>query len=219
LVRVATPSYPRTGSTRLDLVAIGASTGGPNALTEVLRRLPGSLPVPVIITQHMPPQFTKYLAERLDTVSELKVREATTGGRIEPGSVWVAPGDHHLVPDRREGKLVVELNQNPPENSCRPAVDPMFRAAAQVVRGRVLGVVQTGMGTDGAQGAGAIKEAGGQVIVQDQASSVVWGMPRAVVEAGHADLILPLADIADEILRRLAAGRAWSSPATAEGRG
>ncbi len=202
--RPRAPALPQ----RVDVVGIGSSTGGPNALTEVFSRLPATFPVPIVVTQHMPPLFTRYLAERLNDVSGLTVREAVTGARLEPGTAWVAPGDHHLT-IRQEGPwMTVVLNQDPPENSCRPAVDPMFRSLAAVYGARVLGVVLTGMGHDGGVGAEHLKAAGGQVIVQDEATSVVWGMPGTVAEAGLADQVLPLAAIGDELNRRVTVGRA-----------
>lgn len=206
----AAPARPRNPSLpqRVDVVGIGSSTGGPNALTELFAKLPASFPVPIVVTQHMPPLFTRYLAERLNEVSGLTVREATNGVRLEPGTAWVAPGDHHLTIRQDGPRMTVVLNQEPPENSCRPAVDPMFRSLASVYGAKVLGVVLTGMGHDGGVGSDHIKAAGGQVIVQDEATSVVWGMPGTVADAGLADQVLPLPAIADELIRRVTVGRA-----------
>lgn len=192
---------------RVDLLAIGVSTGGPNALATVLAALPADFPLPIVIVQHMPPVFTRFLANRLDTLSPLTVREGETGGVVEPGSIWVAPGDHHMVL-RREGVQVrLSLNQGPQENSCRPAVDPLFRSAAELYGARVLALVLTGMGYDGLVGARAIHAAGGPIVVQDQASSVVWGMPGAVAEAGLAAAVLPLESVAADLIRRARVGR------------
>lgn len=187
----------------VDAVLIGVSTGGPNALAEVVPQLPSNLPVPVLITQHMPPLFTRMLAERLSEHSHLKVHEATDGMPITAGSGYLAPGDFHLELRRHGLTLEAALSKAPPENSCRPAVDVMMRSAVALFGGRLLAVIMTGMGQDGLRGCQAVKEAGGQVIVQDQASSVVWGMPGAVANAGLADAVLPLSEIASEIVWRL----------------
>ncbi len=191
----------------IEILAIGSSTGGPNALAEVLPHLPADFPVPVVVVQHMPPLFTRLLADRLNSQSELAVREAEGGRTLEPGQVWIAPGDYHMTVERKGPGVVVNLNQDPAENSCRPAVDVLFRSVAETYGPGVLGVVMTGMGTDGARGAARIREAGGEILVQDQASSVVWGMPGAVVSAGAADKICPLAEISLEVVWRVAASR------------
>lgn len=199
---------PRVGlPQRIDVVAIGVSTGGPNALAEVLPRLPGDFPVPIVIVQHMPPVFTRFLADRLSAASQLTVREAEEGARLVPGTVWVAPGNFHMVLRKDAEGVRVVLNQDPPENSCRPAVDPLFRSVAQCYGERVLGVVLTGMGYDGLRGASEIRRAGGVMIAQDEATSVVWGMPGALVQNGQADLVLPLARIAPELAERALVGR------------
>ena len=187
---------------RCDLVAIGSSTGGPNALHEVLTRLPGSLPVPVVITQHMPPVFTRLLAERLDGACELTVREAHEGAVIRPGEVWIAPGDHHMVLRQVDGRVELAVNQDPPENSCRPAVDVMFRSVDRVFGRRAMAVVLTGMGADGQRGCEHLRDSGATIVAQDEASSVVWGMPGAVARAGLADDVVPLSEIAPAIVAR-----------------
>jgi two-component system chemotaxis response regulator CheB len=186
-------------------VVVGVSTGGPNALAEVIPALPARLGVPVLIVQHMPPTFTGLLAQRLDSRSALSVREGVDGTPVELGTAWIAPGGRHMVARRSGASVVVGLHDGPPEHSCRPAVDVLFRSAATVWGPGVLAVVLTGMGRDGADGAAAIRAAGGQVIVQDEASSVVWGMPGAVVADGQADRVLPLGSIASEISSRLMA--------------
>jgi two-component system chemotaxis response regulator CheB len=198
------PVEPRTGPPKKPAVlVIGSSTGGPEALVRVLPALPASLPVPVLLVQHMPPVFTRQFAQRLDRLCPLNVVEAVDGSRLAPGTVHLAPGDHHLVVRAGRNGHETALNQGPPENFCRPAVDPLFRSAVAAYDGAVLGVVLTGMGSDGRNGAGEIRAAGGAVVVQDQATSVVWGMPGAVTQAGFADEILPLSAVADAILRRL----------------
>jgi len=197
----------KLGSQRIDILAIGVSTGGPNALAEVIPRLPQDFPVPVVVVQHMPPLFTRLLAERLDSRSALSVQEAEAGTSLEPGQVWIARGDYHMAVGRKGTDAILNLNQDPPENFCRPAVDVLFRSTAQTYGANVLGVVMTGMGSDGARGAAHIREAGGEILVQDEASSVVWGMPGAVVSAGAADKICPLPEISQEIVRRVTSNR------------
>lgn len=193
---------------RVDIVAIGSSTGGPNALAELFAKLPAGFPVPIVLTQHMPPLFTRLLAERLSTVSPIKVREAKEGDVLEPGHAYLAPGDHHLTLVRDGAAVKVALNQEPPENSCRPAVDPMLRSVVSIYKGATLAVICTGMGQDGYRGCQEVREHGGQIVVQDEATSVVWGMPGFVAKGGLAHAVLPLADIAREITRRTALKRA-----------
>jgi two-component system chemotaxis response regulator CheB len=192
---------------RIDIVAIGTSTGGPNALAEVIPRLARDLAVPVVVVQHMPPLFTRLLAERLNAQSALAVHEAEPGVTLEAGHAWVARGDYHMTVRRKDNAATLQLNQDPPENSCRPAVDVLFRSVAANFGANSLGVVMTGMGSDGARGATCIREAGGEILVQDAATSVVWGMPGAVVAAGVADKICALPELAQEIQRRVTASR------------
>lgn len=180
------------------VVVVGVSTGGPAALEALLPQFPASFPLPVLIVQHMPQLFTRLLAERLNGLCRMRVREAAMGMRPEPGVVEIARGDWHLELSR-DFHLV--LNQNQPENFCRPAVDALFRSAALATAGHLLGVVLTGMGTDGLAGCRAIRDAGGTVMAQDQATSVIWGMPGAVANAGLAHRILPLGAMAAEIQR------------------
>lgn len=184
-------------------VVIGVSTGGPQALPALIARLPRDLGVPVLMVQHMPPMFTALLAESLSKLGGIPVREAAHGDVVEPGQVWLAPGDRHMMVELQGNGPVLSLAQGPPENSCRPSVDVLFRSAAKVYGRQLLGVVLTGMGRDGLRGAREIVEAGGRVIAQDAASSVVWGMPGAVAAAGLADTVLDLGDIADAIVRRV----------------
>lgn len=186
-----------------EVVAIGVSTGGPNALAQIFPEFPADFPCPILVVQHMPPLFTRMLAERLCNQSNLQVNEAGNAMPAEPGHALIAPGDYHMQVMRRDGRLVVRLDQGPPQNSCRPAVDVLFSSLAKVCGGRVLSVVLTGMGQDGLRGAQELKSQGAQVFVQDQASSVVWGMPGSVAAAGLADKILPLDRVVPEILRRV----------------
>ena len=190
----------------VQVVAIGVSTGGPNALAALLPKLPGKLPVPIVIVQHMPPLFTQRLAERLTHQGQIPVSEGITGAILQPGQAWLAPGDFHMSVERDDTAVKLQIHQAPPENSCRPAVDVLFRSVVQVYGHGTLGVILTGMGQDGLHGCQCIREAGGQVLVQDEASSVVWGMPGMVAQAGLANQILPLADIANEIVQRVQGG-------------
>lgn len=185
------------------IIAIGASTGGPGALAEIFTRLPGNLSVPIVLVQHMPPMFTRILADRLSAQSPIRVQEGTSGAQLQPGQAYIAPGNYHLavVFDGSSPRLLV--HQDPPVNSCRPAVDVLFQSVAKVYGARTLAVLLTGMGNDGVRGCEAVHEAAGRVIVQDEASSVVWGMPGYVAKAGLADRILPPAAIAEEIVRRV----------------
>ena len=183
------------------LLAIGTSTGGPKALSELIPKLPRDLSVPVLVVQHMPPLFTKLLAERLQASSCLAVSEAEAGMRVELGRVIIAKGDHHLKLRRQGDAVIVDLTQEPPENFCRPAVDVLFRSAAELYGGEVLSVVLTGMGSDGVKGTRQVKAAGGYSLAQDEQTSTVWGMPGSVVQAGLADEVLPLPRIASEIIR------------------
>jgi len=187
----------------VNLLAIGASTGGPNALAELVPSLPADLAVPVVIVQHMPPVFTRLLAARLNEKAKLTIREGAHGEKLKAGEAWIAPGDHHMTVERQGMDVKLALNQEVPENSCRPAVDPLFRSAAKVYGRNVLAVVLTGMGSDGTIGAQHVRERGGHVIVQDEGSSVVWGMPGSIVAAGLADGVYPLNELAHEIVRRV----------------
>jgi two-component system chemotaxis response regulator CheB len=204
--RAAVRVQPRS-KRPIEIVAIGTSTGGPNALAEVLPHLPQDLPVPIVIVQHMPPIFTRLLAERLASQSQIPVTEGTTGIHLIPGNAWIAPGNFHMTVVRAGIGYRLDLNQDSPEHSCRPAVDALFRSVATAFHGNVLGVVMTGMGSDGVLGAQHIRDAGGEVIIQDEPSSVVWGMPGLVYAAGQADAVYPLDQLAPEITRRVLQSR------------
>lgn len=186
---------------QIHAIAIGVSTGGPQALARLLGNLPSPFPIPILIAQHMPPVFTNLLAERLTKQTGHDVHEAVDGEELTGGSVLIAPGDHHLTIERQGNKVVAKLNQDPPEHSCRPSVNPLFCSLADCFGDQALGIVLTGMGQDGARGAKQIKSHGGYVFVQDKASSTVWGMPGQVVQSGCADRILPLDQIADQVNR------------------
>jgi two-component system chemotaxis response regulator CheB len=185
-------------------VAIGVSTGGPNALAAIIPMFPPDFELPILIVQHMPPVFTRLLAERLNTLTSMQVEEAVDGATVERGKIFIAPGDRHMVVRRTEnGRVAIGLNQNSPENSCRPSVDVLFRSVAEVYGGGAIAAVLTGMGYDGTKGAEALHAKGAWVIAQDEASSVVWGMPSAVVKAGVADAVVDLHCLVPEILDRV----------------
>lgn len=190
-------------SKSIEVVGIGVSTGGPNALTALLPQFPADFPVPILIVQHMPPVFTKLLAERLAAKCHLRVDEATIGTVLEAGRVWIGPGNFHLMVQSHGTRKQIMIHQAPPENSCRPSVDVLFRSLAQEYGSGVLAIVLTGMGQDGLYGCKCIREAGGQILAQDQDSSVVWGMPGFVAKAGLADQVLPLDQLADEVIHRV----------------
>jgi two-component system, chemotaxis family, protein-glutamate methylesterase/glutaminase len=207
----AIATAPTGPEARIDAVAIAVSTGGPTALGTLLATLPANLPVPVLIVQHMPPVFTRVLAERLDRTCAIHVLEAADGHAVEPGTVRIAPGDRHMVVERTDAGVRVRTTTAPRENSCRPSADPLFRSLADTYGAHTLGVVMTGMGSDGLRGARRIVEAGGRVIVQDEATSVVWGMPGFVAREGLADAVVPLDDLPGAIGARLRTGRVSAS--------
>lgn len=188
------------------IVAIGTSTGGPRALQEVLPRLPGNLPCPAIVVQHMPPGFTKSLADRLNSLCDLTVREAADNDRLMPGTVYVAPGDFHLTIRKEGNSTFIKLNKEPAIGGLRPAVDPMMVSVADIYGAKTVGVILTGMGHDGAKGMQAIKRLHGLTIAEDQSTAVVYGMPKAAIEAGVVDNVLPLSQVADGIVQCLKKG-------------
>lgn len=207
-VSTATPArppvitaQPPTARRAVRAVLIGSSTGGPEALAQVLTAMPGPLPVPILITQHMPPVFTGQLAARLDRLSRMTVVEAEDGQPVIPGTAYIAPGDRHLTLTPAAAGPRTRLDDGPPVHFCRPSVDVLFKSAVTAYKGDLLCVVLTGMGSDGRDGARAVVDAGGTTIAQDEATSVVWGMPGAVTQAGLAHHILPLPQIAETITR------------------
>ncbi len=184
-------------------VAIGVSTGGPNALAELVPMIPVTFPLPVFIVQHMPPIFTRLLAERLQALTKLRVREACDGLDVVAGGIYLAPGDFHMRVAKRGMERILSLDRSEPENFCRPAVDSLFRSVADVYGGAVIAVILTGMGQDGRLGVERLRQEGAWVIAQDEPSSVVWGMPGAVTRAGLADVVVDLKSIVPEILRQV----------------
>lgn len=184
-----------------EVIAIGSSTGGPQALMTALSRFPASIRLPILVTQHMPATFTSILAEHLGRTSGWPTAEAVDGEPVRAGRIYIAPGDFHMKVSTENGARVIRLTKEPPENFCRPAVDPMFRSVAQAFGAGVLGVILTGMGSDGTKGARAVVEAGGSVIAQDEATSVVWGMPGAAAAAGVCSAVLPLPELSTYLRR------------------
>lgn len=195
-------SSVRTAKVKPNVVVIGVSTGGPTALGSILPELPPDFPLPILVVQHMPPLFTRLLAERLNSTCQLPVGEAQQGCSVEPGEILIAPGDFHMRLVASGGGVKVTLDQSPRQNSCRPAVDALFASTGEVYGGAALAVILTGMGQDGLRGVEILRARGASVLAQDEASSVVWGMPGAVVNAGLADRVIPLNEVVPEILRR-----------------
>lgn len=202
---VQTPPTPILHRPRVfapvQVVAIGVSTGGPDALARLLPSLPARFPVPIVIAQHMPAVFTSLLATRLSAKSPLPVRECVSGQPLTPGCAVIAPGDFHMEVIQQEGLVILKTHQGPKENFCRPSVDVLFHSVARVFAARSLAVVLTGMGQDGLKGCETLRNLGARIYVQDEASSVVWGMPGFVARCGLADKILPLDQIGAEIVR------------------
>jgi two-component system, chemotaxis family, protein-glutamate methylesterase/glutaminase len=201
---------PLGPSITADVVAISLSTGGPAAIAEIVSKLAADFRVPLMVVPHMAPMFTRFFAERLATQTRLKVVEPANGEPVQPGVIYVAPGDFHMTVQRQNGGTVLSLNQDPPIHSHRPAADLLFRSIAEAYGSRALGLVLTGMGHDGVKGCEEITAAGGRVIVQDEPTSVVWEMAGLVAKAGLADAVMPLGDIASELTRRTARATAMA---------
>jgi two-component system chemotaxis response regulator CheB len=208
----ATPPPRGKRPGQVEVLVVGASTGGPNALAQVFTGLPADFPVPILIVQHMPPMFTRLLAERLSAEFAIHVQEAASGTVPHPGQAYIAPGDYHMIAIRDGVHNRLLIHQDPPEHSCRPAVDVLLRSVAHTYGSGALTVILTGMGQDGLRGCEAIHEAGGQILAQDEATSVVWGMPGYVARAGLADRVVPISLIAEEILRRVRGKREGVAP-------
>ncbi len=189
-------------SNAVSVVAIGASTGGPPALQSIFAALPDNLPFSLLVSQHMPPGFTRTFADRLNRTSGFEVAEAVEGDQVRPGRALIAPGGRNMVFRQEDGEVTVHLLAPEPMENCIPSVDRMFRSSAEVFGARLLGVVLTGMGNDGSAGVLAIKEAGGQVLSEAEESAVIFGMPRAAIATGKVDAVVPLEKVAGEILAR-----------------
>lgn len=196
---------PSASRKNVEAILIGVSTGGPEALLRVVPLFPADFPLPVVIVLHMPKLFTGAMAGALGRVSRIPVVEAVDGQELRPGNVYLAPGGDHLELYREtRNRLLVRTTDAPPENGCRPSVDVLFRSAAAVLNDRVIAVVLTGMGCDGEQGAALLRAQGAFIITQDEATSVVWGMPGSIVRSGNADAVLPLDAIVPEVVGRVA---------------
>ncbi len=196
-------------STRIckpSVVVIGVSTGGPQALTKLLPKIPANFPVPILVVQHMPAMFTKSLADDLDGRCQLHIHEACDGQTVKPGNVYIAPGGKQMRLGGSSHFPLIEITNDPPERNCRPAVDYLFRSASEMFGAKTLGVILTGMGDDGTIGSGLIRQAGGSIIAQDEASCVVYGMPRSVAEKGFVNQVARLNSL-PEILAAAACGR------------
>ncbi len=205
---LAFPKVPGIiGKSPQKLVLVGTSTGGPKALYEVIPKLPGDLPAAVLVVQHMPPGFTRSLAERIDSMSALKVKEAEDGESVLNGNVYIAPGDYHLkvrrVGEGLNRRLKIDLTKDPLVSGHRPSVDAMIESVLHEYWSKVLAVIMTGMGSDGTKGSAIVKDRGGKVIVEDSSTCIVFGMPKSVIEAGFADRIMPLPQIAKGIVENL----------------
>lgn len=200
---VASPKLP---ATKAEALAIASSTGGPQALLKVFTALKGKIKdVPIFITQHMPPNFTTILADHISKATGADCHEAKDGEEVRAGVVYLAPGDFHMTVERQGTVIKLKLDQNSPENFCRPAADPMLRSLAAIYRNRLTVAVLTGMGSDGAKGAAEVVSAGGTVVAQNEASCVVYGMPKAVADAGLASALLPIDDIAPYLVKAVGA--------------
>ena len=191
----------------IEIVCIGTSTGGPAALADVFAAIPRSFPVPIVIVQHMPVIFTRLLAERLTKIGSVEFFEGAEGQVIRPGCAYIAPGGRHMEVVRSGVQMTLHLQDGPPENSCRPAVDVLFRSVAAACGAHVVAAVLTGMGQDGLHGCRHLRERQARILAQDEATSVVWGMPGCIVEAALADRVLPLSEVAGEICRLAHANR------------
>ncbi len=202
-----------------EILAIGVSTGGPQALLELLSQLPADFPAPILVVQHMPPHFTKSLSKSIGDKSRIRVEEGFAGACLEAGKAWIAPGGFHMQVVKGKSGHELAINSDPPLNSCRPSVDVLFRSMAEAFGPKVLAVVMTGMGQDGLAGAEAIHRGGGSIFVQDEASSVVWGMPGAIAKAGLADRIISLRDLAREVQSAFARKTPVSHPREDAGEG
>ena len=189
-----------------EVVVLGISTGGPQSLTQMLPKLPADLSIPILIVQHMPPMFTKSLADDLNKKCALSVSEGHNGQLVQPGHIIIAPGGKQMKIRKFQENIIISITDDPPENSCKPAVDYLFRSVAHTFGGRALGVIMTGMGNDGTLGCRLLKRNGAPILTQDEATCVVYGMPKQPADEGLADVIAPLDRIADEITRLVGGG-------------
>lgn len=188
------------------ILAVGSSTGGPQALFELFKGLNGKINVPIVVTQHMPPTFTTILAQHVTRSTGIPATEAKNGDELKAGEILIAPGDFHMIIKKVDGKNIISLNQDEPENFCRPAVDPMLRSVVDIYGDKTFVVILTGMGYDGMKGSKIVSEKGGTIFAQDEESSVVWGMPGAVAEAGICTEVLPITKLAPKIIEYFSKG-------------
>lgn len=197
---------PKDRQGAVSLLAIGASTGGPPALQVIFEELPGDIPFSIVVSQHMPAGFTRAFAERLNRIAAFSVIEASDGDPVRPGTALIAPGGRNMIFQQSDGEVRVRLLEPQATDHCIPSVDRMFRSCAEIFGPRILGVVLTGMGSDGSCGVRAIKEAGGQVVSESEETAVIFGMPRAAIATGMVDAIVPLEKISEEIMIRCGTG-------------
>ena len=213
--RVTRPAKVQRPGRLNKLVVLGTSTGGPKALADLIPALPGDLPACILLVQHMPPVFTKSLADRLNQASEIRVKEAEEGDKIEPGTILLAPGGYHMTLEKNG---TIALNQSPPVCGVRPAVDVTMQSVSPLYRSSTLAVVLTGMGADGTNGAASIKAAGGEVVVEAESTCAIYGMPKSIVDAGYADHVVPLNKMAQKIASLSGSGSAATRSRVAVGR-
>ena len=213
--RVTRPAKVQRPGRLNKLVVLGTSTGGPKALADLIPALPGDLPACILLVQHMPPVFTKSLADRLNQASEIRVKEAEEGDKIEPGTILLAPGGYHMTLEKNG---TIALNQSPPLCGVRPAVDVTMQSVSPLYRSSTLAVVLTGMGADGTNGAASIKAAGGEVVVEAESTCAIYGMPKSIVDAGYADHVVPLNKMAQKIASLCGSGSAATRSRVAVGR-
>ena len=194
---------PKSNRLNVDILAIGSSTGGPVALEHVLRNIPANFPLPVVVTQHMPPVFTKSLSERLDSKCPIQIKEAVENEMLKPGICYIAPGNFHMAFKKKNNEVYVSLNQGELVNSCRPSVDVMFDSLSEIYQGKILAVILTGMGFDGTNACKKIKANGGHIVIQNKETCVVWGMPKGVFDLKLQDEVLPVEEIGDYIVSKI----------------
>jgi two-component system chemotaxis response regulator CheB len=199
--------YPKSNRLNVDILAIGSSTGGPVALEHVLNKIPSNFPLPVVVTQHMPPVFTKSLSERLDSKCPIHIKEAEENEILQPGICYIAPGNFHMAFKKKNNEVYVSLNQSELVNSCRPSVDVMFDSLTEIYQGKILAVILTGMGFDGTNACKKIKVNGGHIVIQNKETCVVWGMPKGIFDLNLQDEVLPILEIGEYLVTKVMGAR------------
>ena len=194
---------PKSNRLNVDILAIGSSTGGPVALEHVLSKIPANFPLPVVVTQHMPPVFTKNLSERLDSKCPIQIKEAVENEILHPGICYIAPGNFHMAFKKKNNDVYVSLNQGELVNSCRPSVDVMFDSLSEIYHGKILAVILTGMGFDGTNACIKIKANGGHIVIQNKETCVVWGMPKRIFELNLQDEVLAVEEIGAYLVSKI----------------